>query len=308
MTTFIIICTVLVIFLFLLYCIFLATFGKLPKFLRLKRSLYRSRQFDGVREKILANIDELDTVKFTPLTTKSTDNKKLYARLYEGSDKSTVIIQMHGYRGHAIKDFSGASFYWFSKGFSILLPDQRAHENSSSHAITFGIRERYDVLCWISRITELYGKDVKIILSGISMGAATVLMASGLDLPDNVKGIIADCPYTTPKEIILKVAKDRGYPPKLIYPLIRLSALVFAFCDIEKASPMDALKNSKLPILFIHGDDDRFVPYEMGKALFDSYNGEKTLLTIPKAGHAFAYFFDTEEYEKALDEFCKSVL
>jgi fermentation-respiration switch protein FrsA (DUF1100 family) len=94
----------------------------------------------------------------------------------------------------------------------------------------------------------------------------------------------------------------------LTYPLIRLSALIFGGFDIEIASPMDALKNSKLPILFIHGDDDRFVPYEMGKALFDSYNGEKTLLTIPKAGHAFAYFFDTEEYEKSLDEFCKSVL
>ena len=308
MTTLIIILSVLLLFTAFLYCIYLATFARLPKFLRTKKMLYRTSQFDAVKEKILQKLQELDAKPFTPITAKSHDGKSLYARLYEGSDTSTVILQMHGYRGHAIKDFCGTSLYWLSKGKTLLLPDQRAHENSTSNTITFGIKERHDVLCWIKKIIELYGKDVKIILSGVSMGASTVLMASELDLPQSVKGIIADCPYTSPKEIILKVARDRGFPPKLIYPFIRLSALIFGGVDIEKASPTEALKKAKLPILFIHGDDDRFVPYEMGKALFDSYDGQKKMLTVKDAGHAFSYFFNTAEYEKALDEFTQSLL
>ncbi len=308
MTILITILLLLILFLILLFCIFLAVFARLPKFLRTKRTLYRSHQFDSVRQRILQRLDELDAKPYKAVSTISTDGKKLFSRLYESNDTSTVIIQMHGYRGHAIKDFCGSSFYWFKKGKTVLLPDQRAHENSKSNTITFGIKERYDVLCWINLIIKLYGKDVKIILSGISMGAATVLMASQLDLPHNVLGIIADCPYTTPPDIIKKVAAERGFNPKFIYPLIRLSALIFTFTDIEKASPMQAIKHTKLPILFIHGDDDRFVPYQMGKELYDSYNGPKKFLTVENAGHAFAYFFDTPKYENALDEFSASIL
>ncbi len=298
----------LALFLLFLYGIFFATFAKLPKCLRYRKLIYRSKQFDGVRGRILQSLEELDTLPYRPCKTVSFDKTKLFARLFEGKNTNTVIIQMHGYRGNSVKDNCGIAHYYMEKGYTLLLPDQRAHDNSSSRCLTFGIKERYDVLCWIDYIISLYGTDVRIILSGVSMGAATVLMASGLDLPTNVKGVIADCPYTSPSEIIKKVAKERGFPPKLFYPLIRLSAMIFGGFDTEASSPLSALEKCTKPVLIIHGDDDRFVPYHMGKALFDSYGGEKYLLTVKDAGHAFSYFFDTESYEKALDSFLGKVL
>lgn len=298
----------LALFLLFLYGIFFATFAKLPKCLRYRKLIYRSKQFDGVRGRILQSLEHLDTLPYRPCKTVSFDKTKLFARLFEGKNTNTVIIQMHGYRGNSVKDNCGIAHYYMEKGYTLLLPDQRAHDNSSSRCLTFGIKERYDVLCWIDYIISLYGTDVRIILSGVSMGAATVLMASGLDLPSNVKGIIADCPYSTPEKIIKKVAKDRGFPVSLTYPLIRLSALIFGGFDIESASPLDAIKKSSLPILFIHGNDDRFVPYDMGKELYDSYTGKKKLITVENAGHAFSYFFDTELYEKELDDFTEDIL
>ncbi len=300
--------TAAALFILFLYGIFLATFSKLPRFLRGRKLIYRSSQFDGVRARILESFEKLDTLPYRPCKTVSFDKTKLFARLYEGKNTDTVIIQMHGYRGNSVKDNCGISRYYMKKGYTILLPDQRAHENSSSHSLTFGIKERYDVLCWIDYIISLYGNSVKIVLSGVSMGAATVLMASGLDLPRNVKGVIADCPYTSPADIIKKVAKERGFTPSVFYPLIRLSAIIFGGFDPQEASPLSSLKNSKLPILIIHGDDDRFVPYSMGKALFDSYTGKKYFLTVKDAGHAFSYFFDTCSYEGALDDFLRKVL
>lgn len=303
-----VILAIIIIFFTCLYLIYLETFARRHKVTKGIKNFLRSRQFDSLRLRIHEHMDKLDKKEYREISTTAYDKKKLYSRLYEGSDKSTVIIQMHGYRSYATKDFCGACFCWFEKGKTVLLPDQRSHGKSDGKTISFGIRERYDVLSWIEKTTELYGKDVKIILSGISMGAATVLMASELDLPSNVKGIIADCPYSTPEKIIKKVAKDRGFPVSLTYPLIRLSALIFGGFDIENASPLDAIKKSSLPILFIHGNDDRFVPYSMGKELYDSYTGPKKLVTVENAGHAFSYFFDTELYEKELDDFTKDIL
>lgn len=294
-------------FFILLYAIFYSGFGTLHKRYNPKNTLPRSRQFDSVRQAIKQNVKLLDEREHEGVYIASCDGLKLYGRIYGGT-KDTVILQMHGYRGHGIKDFCGSSFYWLDRNYTVILPDQRSHGKSDGHTITFGIKERYDVLSWISFITTRYGENVKIILSGISMGAATVLMAGGLDLPKNVIGIIADCPYSTPWEIIKKVVKERGFPLKVFYPLTRLSAKLFGKVDIESASPMEALKTTKLPILFIHGDADRFVPYYMGKSLYDAYTGDKTLLTVKDAGHAFSYFFDRASYEKALDEFIGRVL
>lgn len=298
----------IVLFILILYAIFFATFAKLPKCLRYRKLIYRSKQFDAVRAEILSSLESLDVIPYRPCKAISKDGTRLFARLYEGKTTKEVIIQMHGYRGNSIKDNCGAAKYYLRKGYTLLLPDQRAHDNSSGHCLTFGIKERYDVTSWIDYVISLYGKDVKIILSGVSMGAATVLMSTCLDLPSNVKGVIADCPYTSPADIIKKVAKERGFAPKIFYPLIRLSAKLFGGFDIQQASPSSALEKSLLPILIIHGDDDRFVPYYMGKALFDSYSGEKYFLTVKGAGHAFSYFFDTSLYENALDEFLSKVI
>ena len=170
----------------------------------------------------------------------------------------------------SLRDFSGGAYECISRGHNLLLIDQRAHGKSDGKVITFGIKERFDVKSWIDYSIHRHGENVKIMLYGISMGAATVLMASELNLPKNVVGIVADCPYSSPKAIIKKVTGEMGLPATLFYPFIRLGALIFGGFDPSSAAPILAVKNTDIPILLIHGDADDFVPCEMSDEISES--------------------------------------
>ncbi|MBR4868607.1 MAG: alpha/beta hydrolase, partial [Clostridia bacterium] len=143
----------------------------------------------------------------------------------------------------------------------------------------------------------------KIMLTGISMGAATVMTVADKDLPENVVGILADCGYTSPKEIIQKVIKDLKLPPKATYPFIYLGARWFGHLDLHSDSPLQAVKNAKVPILFIHGDTDAFVPFEMSRQLYETCGGQKYLCAINGAGHGLAYPVNPQQYFDVLSEF-----
>ena len=135
------------------------------------------------------------------------------------------------------------------------------------------------------------------------MGASTVLMASNLPLPPQVKGIIADCPYDSPRGIIRRTAGQFTIPIAFLYPLVRLGAKLFYGFDPEEASPVQSVAHTKLPILFIHGEDDRFVPIEMGKHVYDACVSEKYFFSVPGAGHCLSYLVDEEGYRNAVCAF-----
>ena len=136
------------------------------------------------------------------------------------------------------------------------------------------------------------------------MGASTVLMASNSEMPNNVYGIIADCPYSSPKEIICSVCKGMKIPPKLAYPFIKLGALIFGKFNLTETDCIKAVKNSKVPILIIHGEDDRFVPCEMSREIVKNGN-DITYKTFENAGHGLSYMVDTEKYKQIIDDFIK---
>ena len=140
------------------------------------------------------------------------------------------------------------------------------------------------------------------------MGAATVLMAADLELPANVKGIIADCPYSSPKEIILKTAGDMKFPVKLTYPFIRLAAYLFGHFNLEETTAVKAVQNSRVPILIIHGEADAFVPCHMSREIAKVCSSPITLVTIPGAGHGRSYLVDPKRYEDAIIKFINSVI
>ena len=140
------------------------------------------------------------------------------------------------------------------------------------------------------------------------MGAATVLMASCLDLPENVAGIVADSGYTSPGEIIRTVLRRRGLPPGVLYPLIRLSARLFGRFDPDAASAREAVASARVPVLFIHGQADELVPCSMAQELYQACAGEKELVTVPGAGHGLAYVVDTPGVSAALEAFYGRVL
>lgn len=261
-------------------------------------------QYEKVAEKMLEQIHELQQLSYEQVYIKSFDGTKLAAMYYHNADNAPVVIQFHGYRGNAIREYAGCSKLAIREGFNSLVVDQRGHGKSGGHTITFGIRERYDCKAWAEYAAKRFG-NVPVFLCGVSMGAATVLMASNLDLPANVKGIIADCPYSSSEAIIRKVCCDVKFPDKIVYPFVVLGALIFGGFRIGASSALESVKQTNLPILLIHGDDDRFVPCDMSNEIKKVCNSDVQMLTVPSAGHGISYLVDTEKYEKAFADFIK---
>lgn len=263
--------------------------------------------YSEYKDKIKALMQEVGNIPCETVSTMSYDNLNLSARYYHTRDNAPLEIMFHGYRSSAICDFSGGIKLAIKNGHNVLAVDQRGHGKSEGKYLTFGVKERLDCLSWINYATERFGKDVKIILDGVSMGATTVLLTSGLELPDNVVGIFADSPYTTPKEIIKKVCRDMRLPPRLTMPFIILAAKLYMKCNL-KADAREAVKKSKVPILIIHGEADKFVPCEMGREIYRNCKEGDVLVTIPDAGHALSYMTDPVKYEESIEKFIKKVV
>lgn len=264
--------------------------------------------FDRFRGEMTALIDGAAAIPFEEVRTVSFDGLSLYGRIYFRSPGAPFHIQFNGYKGNGIRDFSGGLQLALASGGNVLLTDQRAHGRSEGHTITFGVKERRDVLSWVRFITDRYGGDVKIYLEGVSMGAATVLMASDLPLPQNVRGIIADCPYSSPFAVTAAVA-DRIVRVKYVtYPFIILGALLFGRFRILSSSAVRSVKNSRVPILIIHGTGDRFVPVEMSRKIRGAAPDRVTLVEVEGAPHGLSYLKDYGAYKKEFLAFLNKTL
>lgn len=233
----------------------------------------------------------------------SFDGLRLRGRYYEFTPGAPIELMFHGYRGTAERDLAGGVQRCFQLGRSALIVDQRGSGKSQGNVITFGILEHRDCLRWVDFMIEHFGPDVKIYLCGISMGAATVLMAAGKELPDNVLGVLADCGYTSAKEIIQTVIRGIGLPPKLAYPFVKLGAKIFGRFDLEEISPVEAVKKCKIPVFFIHGEADDYVPCEMSRRNYEACASRKQLMTVPGAAHGLSYPVAQQQYLQAVGEF-----
>ena len=268
----------------------------------------RSKQYrcgrDGMR-RMIANLAErpCEQVFLT-----SHDGLRLAGHYYPGRDGAPLDIGFHGYRGTAIRDFCGGTEISFAAGHHVLLVDQRAHGASEGDTITFGVEERRDCLDWVRYACARFGADRPILLYGVSMGAATVLMAAGLELPANVRGIIADSPYSTPEAIIRKVCRDLHLPDRVCYPILARSAARFGRFRLSDGSAVEAVRHAKVPILLIHGEDDRFVPCEMSREILDACASDAARHTFPGAGHGLSYVTDPERYTHLVLQFFEQVL
>ena len=237
------------------------------------------------------------------LKIKSYDGLTLVGKYYEYKKGAPIEILFHGYKGNGERDLSGGIERCFAIGRNAIIVDQRGAGASDGHTITFGIKEHLDCIKWAEFVSEKFGSDTKIILTGVSMGAATVLMASGKKLPDNVKCILADCGYSTPKEIIMKTIAEMKLPPKLMYPFVKLGAKIYGHFNLDEYSPLEATKSTKIPTIFIHGTNDDFVPYSMSEKMYQECSALKSLVPIENAGHGLAYPVNKEKYLQALRDF-----
>lgn len=233
----------------------------------------------------------------------SYDGLTLRGKYYELSPDSPIEILFHGYRGLAERDLCGAVQRCFAVGHSALLVDQRAGGRSDGHVITFGVKESLDVPVWAQAVADHIGADRPVIIGGVSMGASTVMLAAGHELPPNVVGVLADCGYTSAKVIIKKVIRGMKLPADLLYPLVRLGALLYGGFDPNEADCAKALQNATLPVIFFHGDTDDFVPCEMSHENYAACATPKRLVVTPGAGHGLCYPADEDGYVAALREF-----
>ena len=248
-------------------------------------------------------IKEARALKSEDFYIKSFDNLTLHAKYFEYAPGAVTEIMFHGYRGSAERDLSGGVQRCFALGRNVLLVDQRTSCGSEGNVITFGIKEHKDCLAWVDFAVNHFGPDVKLVLTGISMGASTVLMAAGKELPPNVVGVLADCGFSSAKKIIKKCARDIHVQATLIYPFIKLSAKLFGHFDLEEYTPLEAMKTCKIPVIFFHGEGDDFVPCDMSRELYAACRSPKRLVTIPGAGHGLVYVVDNDSYFKAVCEF-----
>ncbi len=279
-----------------------------PKAGREKLPAVTGPQYEPYKEDIARIFHQLKDRPCEDVSILSHDGLTLSGRYYHVADGAPLAIGFHGYRSSAFTDFAGGSELNFHLGHNLLLIDQRAHGRSQGRTISFGILERLDVLSWVDYALERFGEDTRIVLYGVSMGAATVLMASGLDLPKNVKAIVADAPYAKPLDIILDVGKTHPMPQWLIKPFAILSAKLYGGFDLLETDAVEAVKKAKVPILIIHGEADSFVPCHMSEGPANANPALVERHTFPGADHAISYLVDTKRYWEIVTAFLRKAL
>ena len=250
----------------------------------------------------------------------SFDGLKLHATYFPGmedeagrpADVSGVkkaVICFHGYTGEGLSNHIAIADYFLKKGYAMLMPDARAHGESEGEYIGFGCLDRKDALSWVNWLIGKCGNDVAIMLHGTSMGGATVLMASGLDLPCQVKGIVSDCGFTSPKEVFTHVLNHMYHLPA--FPAIQGADLInkrLAGYGMDECNAKYEVQKAKVPILFIHGSSDTFVPVSMCHEIYENCASPKRKLIVEGAAHAESYYKDRADYEKVLTEFAGEIM
>ena len=218
----------------------------------------------------------------------------------QNSNKWAIVV--HGYGGSG-KLMSDKSKYFYDMGYNVLIPDLRGHGKSEGDYIGMGWKDRLDIISWINFIIK-ENPNAEIVLHGTSMGAATVLMTSGENLPSNVKAIVADCAYTSAwDEFSYQLETYLKVPSSYILNVTNMVTKLKAGYSLKEASALECVKKATVPILFIHGDKDKFVPYSMMDKLYDATNSPKEKLTIDGGEHAnsdlvspFLYWLTVEDF------------
>lgn len=287
------------------YICFLKVF-KLPKRKKLGKGEYDlppGEIYEPFYPQMRNWVDSIRSMNRKKVEITSFDGLKLRGYYYEYSPDSPLELIFHGYGGNAERDLSGGVERCFALGRSVILIDQRGAGESEGRICSFGINERRDCLAWIEFANQKFGNDRPIIIGGISMGAATVMMASGENLPQNVVCVMADCGYSSQEKIIKKVVREMKLPQNLIYPFIKLGAKLFGSFNLEETSPVESVARSRTPIVFIHGDRDDFVPFDMSVECFNACKAKKKIVTIEDAGHGLAFPVNQTKYVESLRDF-----
>lgn len=239
---------------------------------------------------------------------KSQDGLRLHGTYFSCEKSKRAVICFHGYTSEGLNDYSSIAKFYLERGFNLLIVDERAHGRSEGTYIGFGCLDRYDARLWMEYMVERLGQDCELMLHGISMGGATVLMSTGLELPAQVKAAVSDCAFTSAWEVFSYVLKSMYHMPA--FPVMQIAdrmAKKEAGYGLDECNAREEVKKARIPIVFIHGDGDTFVPCSMVHELYEACRSPKKLLVVTGASHAEAYYKDTCAYEGAVEELISRV-
>ena len=236
----------------------------------------------------------------------SFDGLKLHAYFYPCPEKSSkFVLGIHGFKSGPRREFAPYIEYYHSKGYNLVIPDDRGHWKSEGNQLGMGVLDRTDCKDWAVYMVEKFGENIKILLHGVSMGGATVAAASGEEtLPEQVKGIICDCGYTSMYQQLKYHIRENFHMP--VFPvanIANLSCKIVAGYDFKTATPVSQVAKSHTPTLFVHGENDKIVPTYMAEELYEACSAKKRLLIIAGAAHAESIAVAPEKYHKAIEEF-----
>lgn len=292
----------------LVYALYFAIFCYPPRKRPEVNQIPDSNLYRTHKEKMLKVIEDMERTPCEEVSIISMDGLRLYGKLYYGKEDAPMILFFHGYHGMAAWDGYGFFRLCRSNGFHLLMIDERVHGKSEGKVLTFGIKERYDCKLWAEYAAKRWGDGMDIFLAGVSMGAASVMMSSTLGLPGNVKGIIEDCGYLGPPDIIKETIRLMKLPVKPFYQLIKLGGRLFGHFDLEADTALQSVRKTNIPILFIQGERDSVVPPSMGAELYEACKSQKELVMIKDADHANSAMTDYETYEKEILKFMRESL
>lgn len=274
---------------------------KQPKLAKITGRKISGGSLNRYEETCKSSADSLKQQEHEVIEINGIGNVPLVGHYFPCKNAKRFIIAFHGWRSSWNYDYGLISDFWQSNACSVLYAEQRGQNESGGDYIGFGLTERYDCIEWCMRASELCNNTIPIYLAGLSMGATTVLMAADLPLGKAVHGIMADCGFTSPEAIWEHVIKNNLHLPYRLY-----GKLANAICMHKikmhpgDHSTIDALSKTNIPVLFIHGTEDKFVPVEMTYENFKNCSSEKRLFIVPGAEHAMSYCVDKEGYEKAV--------
>lgn len=268
--------------------------------------LFKKKTLSDHQKARYAASDRIRTQPMEDVSIRSRDGLALRGHWYPCDNPRRVLVMAHGWRSSWHRDFGAVIPFLHNNGCSLLLIEQRAHGESDGKYISYGIFERFDVADWLTFISQRIPEHLPLYLMGISMGAATVLMSSELPECAHIAGIIADCGFSSPYDIVKKTIgakSNRSSAPVEAWVVNRLCRMRAKF-RLTDCSPKEAMeRNDRIPVLFIHGDADAFVPCEMSHVNYQACCAPKDILIVHGAAHSLSYIADPQAYEKKLSEF-----
>ena len=278
-----------------------------PKMRNMERARNHIRGYNGCNEffsYMAERGNRLKAVAHKVITIESYDGQKLVGHWFSQENAKRISVAMHGWRSSWWSDFGMISEFWHREKCSVLYAEQRGQGSSGGEYMGFGMMERHDCLEWVKWVNTQQAGNIPVYLAGVSMGAATVLMAADLELPSNVKGIMADCAFTSPHDIWKHVAKKNLHLPYSIH-----GGVADKMCrgkinmGPKDCSTLESLKKSKVPVWFAHGSEDHFVPVEMTYQNYCACVTPKHLLIVPGADHGMSYYLEKDRYEQEMLKF-----